>query len=223
MSILTAPRATPQPTAAPALRIGPLELDVPVVLAPMAGITNTAFRRLCREYGAGLYVSEMITSRALDDLAEQVELPGQRRSPALAGDLRHRAAEVEVDVVGAILGDEHRDRLAHRLRVDPVELDAAGRLRLVVTDEAHALGRPLDERAARDHLGDVEAGAVLAAQAPESRVRDARHRREHDRNVEFERPDLQGGRGRGENGHPFNCPRKAGAAWSNTWPQVENA
>jgi nifR3 family TIM-barrel protein len=51
--------------AAPPLKIGPLELEVPVVLAPMAGITNTAFRRLCREYGAGLYVSEMITSRAL--------------------------------------------------------------------------------------------------------------------------------------------------------------
>ncbi|WP_395638791.1 tRNA dihydrouridine synthase DusB [Pseudolysinimonas sp.] len=47
------------------LRIGGIELTVPVVLAPMAGITNTAFRRLCREYGAGLYVSEMITSRAL--------------------------------------------------------------------------------------------------------------------------------------------------------------
>ena len=48
-----------------ALQIGPLSLAVPVVLAPMAGITNTAFRRLCREFGAGLYVSEMITSRAL--------------------------------------------------------------------------------------------------------------------------------------------------------------
>ena len=47
------------------LTIGGLQLDVPVVLAPMAGITNTAFRRLCREFGAGLYVSEMITSRAL--------------------------------------------------------------------------------------------------------------------------------------------------------------
>ncbi|HEU5223002.1 MAG TPA: tRNA dihydrouridine synthase DusB [Candidatus Lumbricidophila sp.] len=47
------------------LHIGPIPLAVPVVLAPMAGITNTAFRRLCREYGAGLYVSEMITSRAL--------------------------------------------------------------------------------------------------------------------------------------------------------------
>ncbi|KQO65019.1 tRNA dihydrouridine synthase DusB [Curtobacterium sp. Leaf261] len=52
-------------TPAAPLRIGPIEVDVPVVLAPMAGITNTAYRRLCREYGAGLYVSEMITSRAL--------------------------------------------------------------------------------------------------------------------------------------------------------------
>src|SRR3954471_18799412 len=31
----------------------------------MAGVTNTAFRRLCRTYGAGLYVSEMVTARAL--------------------------------------------------------------------------------------------------------------------------------------------------------------
>ncbi|GAB2972550.1 tRNA dihydrouridine synthase DusB [Frigoribacterium salinisoli] len=50
---------------APGLTIGPIQVDSPVVLAPMAGITNTAYRRLCREYGAGLYVSEMITSRAL--------------------------------------------------------------------------------------------------------------------------------------------------------------
>ena len=47
------------------LRIGPHELPTPVVLAPMAGVTNIAFRRLCREQGAGLYVCEMITSRAL--------------------------------------------------------------------------------------------------------------------------------------------------------------
>jgi nifR3 family TIM-barrel protein len=42
-----------------------IAVDPPVVLAPLAGITNVAFRRLCREYGAGLYISEMITSRAL--------------------------------------------------------------------------------------------------------------------------------------------------------------
>ncbi|RCK62167.1 tRNA dihydrouridine synthase DusB [Microbacterium sorbitolivorans] len=49
----------------PPLKIGPLTVDVPVVLAPMAGVTNMAFRRLCREYGIGLYVTEMITTRAL--------------------------------------------------------------------------------------------------------------------------------------------------------------
>lgn len=49
----------------PALKIGQYAVDPPVVLAPMAGITNVAFRRLCRTYGAGLYVCEMITSRAL--------------------------------------------------------------------------------------------------------------------------------------------------------------
>lgn len=47
------------------LRIGPLEVDPPVVLAPMAGVTNAPFRRLCREFGAGLYVSEMIGARGL--------------------------------------------------------------------------------------------------------------------------------------------------------------
>jgi len=47
------------------LKIGPYKVDPPVVLAPMAGITNLAFRRLCRRYGAGLYVCEMITTRAL--------------------------------------------------------------------------------------------------------------------------------------------------------------
>ncbi len=47
------------------LRVGDVALDPPVVLAPMAGITNRAFRRLCREQGGALYVSEMITSRAL--------------------------------------------------------------------------------------------------------------------------------------------------------------
>ncbi|MFE1782310.1 tRNA dihydrouridine synthase DusB [Streptomyces sp. NPDC059506] len=52
--------------AAP-LQIGPHTVWPPVVLAPMAGITNAPFRTLCREFsgGKGLFVSEMITTRAL--------------------------------------------------------------------------------------------------------------------------------------------------------------
>jgi nifR3 family TIM-barrel protein len=48
-----------------ALTLGPLTVETPVVLAPMAGITNAAYRRLCAEQGAGLYVCEMITSRGV--------------------------------------------------------------------------------------------------------------------------------------------------------------
>ncbi len=47
------------------LKLGGLRVWPPVVLAPMAGVTNYPFRRLCREFGAGLYVSEMITARPL--------------------------------------------------------------------------------------------------------------------------------------------------------------
>ncbi|HGY89563.1 MAG TPA: tRNA dihydrouridine synthase DusB [Planctomycetes bacterium] len=54
-----------RPGEFPSLRLGPLSVWPPVVLAPMAGITNYPFRRICRRFGAGLYVSEMITARAL--------------------------------------------------------------------------------------------------------------------------------------------------------------
>ncbi|WP_076260971.1 tRNA dihydrouridine synthase DusB [Intrasporangium flavum] len=76
--LLSPPAAPTGPVPVlPPLRIGRHVIESPVVLAPMAGITNRAFRRLCREYGdegtalggasgaTSLYVSEMITSRAL--------------------------------------------------------------------------------------------------------------------------------------------------------------
>ncbi len=59
------------------LRLGPIEVWPPVVLAPMAGVTNYPFRSLCRRYGAGLYVSEMVTAKAL--------LLGNEKTQRIAG------------------------------------------------------------------------------------------------------------------------------------------
>jgi nifR3 family TIM-barrel protein len=98
----------------PALKLGPIAVDPPVVLAPMAGVTNIAFRRLCRTYGAGLYVSEMITARALvegnaktlamaafgdDEPVRSVQLCGV--DPTVMGTAVHR-------LVGAV-GVDHID------------------------------------------------------------------------------------------------------------------
>jgi tRNA-dihydrouridine synthase len=80
------------------LRRGTIAVWPPVVLAPMAGVTNAAFRSLCRGFGAGLYVSEMITARGL--------LEGNARTRLLASsapDERPRSVQLygsDPDVVG---------------------------------------------------------------------------------------------------------------------------
>ena len=75
--------------------------------------------------------------RGADDVAEQAPAHGQRGAAALAGDLGHRAAEVEVDVLDAVLVDEPAHRLAHGPGRRAVELHAAGR-RLVAAAAACA-------------------------------------------------------------------------------------
>lgn len=72
MTALDVPAAS-APASVPGLRIGPYPVDPPVVLAPMAGITNLAYRKLCREFGSptSLYVCEMITARAVVERNEK--------------------------------------------------------------------------------------------------------------------------------------------------------
>jgi tRNA-dihydrouridine synthase len=83
-------------------------LETPVVLAPMAGITNSAFRTLCREQGAGLFVSEMVTARALIERREEtfrLIKPGKGETPRSV-----QLSAVDPNVVGKaieILGSEN--------------------------------------------------------------------------------------------------------------------
>jgi len=97
------------------LRIGPLALDPPVVLAPMAGVTTRAFRRLCRRFGpGGLYVSEMLTARALVEGNERTarmlrfDADERPRSAQLYGVAPGTVAEATRRLIGDF-GVEHVD------------------------------------------------------------------------------------------------------------------
>jgi len=115
-------RTGPDPTGRtpvlplPALKLGSVAVDPPVVLAPMAGVTNVAFRRLCRTFGAGLYVSEMITARAL--------VEGNAKTLAMAAfgaDESVRSVQlcgVDPGVMGAAV-----TRLVDEIGVDHIDLN----------------------------------------------------------------------------------------------------
>lgn len=97
----------------PPLHIGPITVDPPVVLAPMAGVTNAAFRQVCRRYGAGLYVSEMVNARGLMEGGEKSWqlahfAPGESpRSLQLYG----TDPAVVADAVARLVDDDHVDHV----------------------------------------------------------------------------------------------------------------
>ena len=79
------------------------------MLAPMAGITNTAYRRLCREYGGGLFVSEMVTSRALvERTPESMRLIGHHESEEIRSVQLYGVEPVTVANAVKMLVDENR-------------------------------------------------------------------------------------------------------------------
>ena len=142
------------PVVAP-LRVGPLRVWPPVVLAPMAGVTNPPFRTLCRRYGAGLYVSEMITARALVEGNERT-LAMARFGPRTSG----RGLQlygVGPDYVGeAVRRLRRRGRRRphrHELRLPGAQGDRQGRRRGHPAQAARCCARIV--RAAVAAAGDV--------------------------------------------------------------------
>lgn len=93
------------------LRIGPIAVDPPVVLAPMAGVTDAPFRVLCASFGGALFVNQMVTARALvEGHRTSWELarfhPSERvRSLQLYGTDPHHTAEAVRRLVGGDMVD----------------------------------------------------------------------------------------------------------------------
>ena len=56
------------------LKIGNVTLENNILLAPMAGVTDKAFRRVCKMYGAGLVCTEMVSSKGLFYKDEKTKL-----------------------------------------------------------------------------------------------------------------------------------------------------
>src|SRR5579859_7942166 len=95
------------------MRIGELAVDVPVLLAPMAAVTDLPFRTVCEEHGVGLTITEFLSAHALTEGAKKAidkmtpSLDGRRFGVQIFGredELMARAANMAV-AIGASLVD----------------------------------------------------------------------------------------------------------------------
>jgi nifR3 family TIM-barrel protein len=135
------------------LQLGALRIWPPVVLAPMAGVTNYPFRALCSAFGAGLYVSEMITARPLVD--------GNHKTLRLAGfgpDEKIRSLQL-YGVDPHYVGEATR-RLVGEGRVDHIDLNFGCPVRKV-TRRGGGAAIPLKPRL----LASIVRAAVRSAEA----------------------------------------------------------
>jgi nifR3 family TIM-barrel protein len=131
--------------------IGSLDVWPPVVLAPMAGVTNPPFRTLCRRYGAGLYVSEMITARAL--------VEGNRKTLLLASfDAEETIRSLQLYGVDPHYIGESVRLLVGEGRVDHIDMNFGCPVRKV-TSKGGGAAIPLKRRLLRN----IVRAAVAAA------------------------------------------------------------
>ena len=118
-------------------------------------------------------------------------LNGKRGTAAPAGDLRHWAAEVQVDMCDRMLAGQNPHGLADVVRVDAIELHRANRLGRIEREHGQGLLVTFDHPPRRDHFADVQSGTLLRAQPPECRIGDSGHRCQHHRRHHVDRAKPQ--------------------------------
>lgn len=106
------------------MRIGNVEIESKLYLAPMAGVTDTAFRQICREYGAGLSCTELVSAKALcygDEKSKRLLLLAPNESPGVVqifGNVPEemaQATKVAVAVSGADILDVNMGCPVHKV------------------------------------------------------------------------------------------------------------
>jgi tRNA-dihydrouridine synthase B len=103
------------------MHIGPYALAHPVLLAPMAGVTDQPFRQLCRGFGAAYAVSEMVSARA--------DLRGTRESARRAGCL-DEPGPLAVQIVGAdpaLMAEAAREHIGRGARIIDINMGCPSR------------------------------------------------------------------------------------------------
>jgi len=147
------------PRFAPPLHIGPVEVDPPVLQAPMAGFTNYAFRQIVREFGgAGLQATEMINAKGFLYI-NKIHHSFPDRLWGVAGEPRPLAVQIwdndpdDLAAVGA--------RLAHEFNVSVVDINFGCPVRQV-TERAHSGSYLLKQP---ERMGEI-IERVVAACAP---------------------------------------------------------
>ena len=161
----------------------------PIAATPASSTSRWASSKPSVSPGRGPERSLTVTGRPLPSRAARatatarVGVLDQRGAGAGLADLRHRAAHVEVDEVGAALGDRGGGR-AHDVGVLAEELDrdrpARALLGVDAQQLAHRLLVAVVDREARHHLRDREPGAVALGLQAHEPVADPGQRRQHD-------------------------------------------
>ncbi|MBO4914982.1 MAG: tRNA-dihydrouridine synthase, partial [Oscillospiraceae bacterium] len=106
------------------MRIGNIEVDSKLYLAPMAGVTDAAFRQVCREHGAGLSCTELVSAKALcynDEKSKKLlflapnERPGVVQIFGNDPEEMARAARTAIEVSGADILDINMGCPVHKV------------------------------------------------------------------------------------------------------------
>ena len=135
-----------------------------------------------------------VDHRCANDPTQQPGLERDRRPTAPPRHLGHRASEVEVDVVDAVLADQPGHGLTHVAGVDAVELKAAGPLVGSEVGEPARSRTALDEGPGGDHLAHAHPGSETPAERSEGSVGDPRHGSQDDRGRDGDRTEGERGK-----------------------------